>query len=418
MKISKKGLYQIIAGIFFSFLLIVPVYASSTTEKIKELEKEKETTEENAKSTKDRISELENSKGSLESYLGNLNTQLTEISNQLYDLEIQLMIKEEEILLTKEDLENAKAQEAKQYADMKLRIQFMYENGNNAYMDILLSSDSISDLLNKAEYIAKVTEYDRKMLIKYQETKETIANTEKTLEQEEAQLLAIQEEVAAKQQSVAALMESTSVEIVQYSNEISVAEELALMYEAQLEEQESSISDLKAQKAAEEAAAKKAAEVAAAKKAAAEAAAKNSNTNNGGTTNSPSNSTDNTSGNTGGTPSNDASSASDLALLAAIIQCEAGGESYEGKLAVGSVVMNRVRSGSYPNTILGVLYQKSQFAPVTSGRFAIVLAQGANSTCVAAAQEILNGNITIHTLHFRTVVPWISGIVIGNHVFY
>ena len=409
-----------IVGILFSFLLILPVYASSTSEKIKELEKEKEATKENAKSTKDRISELENSKGSLESYLGNLNTQLTEISNQLYDLEIQLMIKEEEILLTKEDLENAKSQEAKQYADMKLRIQFMYENGNNAYMDILLSSDSISDLLNKAEYIAKVTEYDRKMLIKYQETKETIANTEKILAQEEAQLLAIQGEVTAKQQSVAALMESTSVEILQYSNEISDAEDLAFMYESQLEEQESSLSDLKAQKAAEEAAAKKAAELAAAKKAAAEAATKNSNTNKDQTTIPAPNNNDNTGGtpSTPSVPSTDASSASDLALLAAIIQCEADGESYEGKLAVGSVVMNRVRSGSYPNTILGVLYQKSQFAPVTSGRFAIVLAKGANSTCVAAAQEVLNGNITIHTLHFRTVVPWISGIVIGNHVFY
>lgn len=407
VKMTKSRLSKMIVGIFIFLLFAVPVYASSTADKIKELEEEKKNTEASVKSTEERISELENSKGSLESYLGNLNTQLTEISDQLYDLEIKLMEKEEEILLTKQDLENAKAQESKQYEDMKMRIQFMYENGNSGYLVLLLSSDSISDLLNKAEYITKITEYDRKMLLKYQETKETIANVEKQLEKEEAELLALQEEVTKKQQSVNALMEDTSVEIAQYSTEIASAEEQALQYEAQLEQQENNLKDLKTQKAAEEAAAKKAAEAAAAKKAAEVAAAANATS----TPNTPS-------GSTNENPSNEASSASDLALLAAIIQCEADGESYEGKLAVGSVIMNRVNSGYYPNSILGVLYQKSQFAPVTSGRFAIVLSRGANSTCVAAAGEVLNGNITVNTLHFRTAVPWISGIVIGNHVFY
>ena len=110
--------------------------------------------------------------------------------------------------------------------------------------------------------------------------------------------------------------------------------------------------------------------------------------------------------------------ASDLALLAALIQCEADGESYEGKLAVGSVVLNRVSSSHFPNTIAGVIYQGGQFSPVASGRFASVLAGGANSTCTQAAQEVLGGNITLSCLYFRRNDGSIPGTVIGNHVFY
>lgn len=71
--------------------------------------------------------------------------------------------------------------------------------------------------------------------------------------------------------------------------------------------------------------------------------------------------------------------AGDQALLAALIYCEAGGESYEGQLAVGSVVMNRVRSQAYPNSVSGVIYQGGQFSPVASGRLATVLGSGLTS---------------------------------------
>ncbi|OYP05584.1 hypothetical protein CG709_10190 [Lachnotalea glycerini] len=112
------------------------------------------------------------------------------------------------------------------------------------------------------------------------------------------------------------------------------------------------------------------------------------------------------------------SSGGDLAMLAAIIQCEAGGESTEGKLAVGSVVINRVRSSAYPNTVVGVIYQSGQFTPVASGRFALVLSQGASSSCTSAAQQVLNGYSSGSWLHFKVANPEIDGTVIGNHVFY
>ena len=110
--------------------------------------------------------------------------------------------------------------------------------------------------------------------------------------------------------------------------------------------------------------------------------------------------------------------ASDVAMLAALIQCEAGGESYEGKLAVGSVVMNRVDSSYFPDTVVGVIYQSGQFSPVASGRFAVVLSSGADASCVQAATEVLAGTRTLNCLYFRRNNGLINGTVIGNHVFY
>ncbi len=108
----------------------------------------------------------------------------------------------------------------------------------------------------------------------------------------------------------------------------------------------------------------------------------------------------------------------DVTLLAALIQCEAGSESYEGKLAVGAVVMNRVRSGGYPNSVSGVIYAKGQFPPATNGKVAAVAAKGPSSSCVQAAQAAINGATNVGgATHFRRAGS-AQGIVIGNHVFW
>ncbi len=106
-------------------------------------------------------------------------------------------------------------------------------------------------------------------------------------------------------------------------------------------------------------------------------------------------------------------------LLAALIQCEAGGESYEGQVAVGSVVMNRVRSAAYPNSIHGVIYASGQFTPAANGKVNRVYESGKiNASCVKAAEEVLAGTSNVGDLtHFRRNNGR-AGLVIGNHVFY
>lgn len=110
--------------------------------------------------------------------------------------------------------------------------------------------------------------------------------------------------------------------------------------------------------------------------------------------------------------------ASDDVLLAALIQCEAGGQPYEGQLAVGAVVMNRVRSGGYPSTVSGVIYASGQFPPALNGAVAKKIASGVKPSCLQAAQEAIAGVSNVGTAtHFRRAGGH-DGIVIGNHVFW
>lgn len=119
--------------------------------------------------------------------------------------------------------------------------------------------------------------------------------------------------------------------------------------------------------------------------------------------------------NSGGIPAG----TTDVMLLAALIQCEAGGESYEGQVAVGAVVVNRVRSASYPNSLTGVIYASGQFSPAGNGRLARTLANGnVRASCVQAANEALAGVSNVGgATHFRRAGS-VDGIVIGNHVFW
>ena len=111
--------------------------------------------------------------------------------------------------------------------------------------------------------------------------------------------------------------------------------------------------------------------------------------------------------------------ADDSVLLAALIQCEAGEEPYEGQVAVGAVVMNRVRSGAYPNTVKGVIYASGQFTPAGSGQVGRVVASGKiKASCLQAAQEAMAGSTPVGiATHFRRAGSR-EGIVIGHHVFW
>lgn len=114
-----------------------------------------------------------------------------------------------------------------------------------------------------------------------------------------------------------------------------------------------------------------------------------------------------------------AASVDDVTLLAALIQCEAGSECYEGQLAVGAVVMNRVKSGAYPGSIYGVIYQSGQFPPAGKGSVAAIAASGPKASCIQAAQAAISGmDNTGGAVRFRRASSGQPGVVIGNHVFY
>ena len=113
-------------------------------------------------------------------------------------------------------------------------------------------------------------------------------------------------------------------------------------------------------------------------------------------------------------------SENDRYLLANLIYCEAGNQPYEGQVAVGAVVINRVLSSVFPDTVVGVIYQRKQFSPVGSGRLDLALARNdATPACYSAADAAMQGHTTVgNCLFFRTPIEGLTGIQIGGHIFY
>lgn len=112
-------------------------------------------------------------------------------------------------------------------------------------------------------------------------------------------------------------------------------------------------------------------------------------------------------------------SADEVTMIAAMIQCEAGGESFKGKVAVGNVILNRVKSSRYPSTIKGVLTQRGQFGPYSSGKWQRVLKNGVSKECIKAAKEAMSGtNYVGNAKSFNNKRCGRKGTVIGNHVFW
>lgn len=159
-------------------------------------------------------------------------------------------------------MEEARREEEHQYSTMKLRIKYMYENGQTSFLDMVMESGSISELLNKAEYVSQIADYDRKMLTAYALAKDQVAAREKSLEEEHAELLTLQESTQAKQASMQKLMDSKQKELDSYSSKIAQAQNEIDQYNADIKAQEDQMKRIEAEMKRREEEARKKAEAA------------------------------------------------------------------------------------------------------------------------------------------------------------
>ncbi|MBP9997268.1 MAG: cell wall hydrolase [Lachnospiraceae bacterium] len=382
--VKKLLIATLVMAMYFASLPDCKVYALTTKEKLQQAEQEHQETKSKLNETKQNIDSLNDTKDTLQDKLDGLTANLTEVSNNLADLENKIADKEDEIEEAEQDLAEAIDTENRQYESMKMRIKFMYEKKDYTYAQMIFTSSSFADFVNKNSYIEKLSEYDRKMLESYKETRQLVEEKKAKLEDDKKELDEYHEDVKEEQQKVAGYVDETSSTIGKYANEIKAAEAKADEYEVQAAKEEANISALK----------KKLAEEIAMSKLAAESSWR------------------------------DISEVSfeegDRTLLANLIYCEAGNQPYAGQLAVGAVVINRVLSSVYPGTVVGVIYQGSQFSPVSNGRLALALANdSATAACYKAADEAMSGQTNVgNCVYFRTPVEGLSGIQIGNHIFY
>lgn len=354
--------------------------------------------------------ELEQETSDLQNEVNNLNSELDSLSSQLESTSVKIGKKSAEIEKSKLDLSAAKLNEANQYAAMKERIQFMYEGGNISLLEVLLDSEDMSDFLNKAEYISLISDYDRNMLEELQDVRKNVETKQDKLTQQQKELSALAENLDRQQDSLTTRLDSASGNLEDYRAKLDLAKAAeAAAEEAQKTEESGSLDSSVSESDTKKTESKK------------DTSDKDSDSEKEDSSDKDSDSEKEDSDNNSSDKEDSApADTSTVALLAAILECEAG-SSYDGMLAVGTVIMNRVDSPRFPNSISGVIYQKGQFSPVSSGKLDRVLKRGPIDSAYRAAKAILAG--TRHSkvkdcLFFNASYTGKPGIHVGGNVFW
>jgi peptidoglycan hydrolase CwlO-like protein len=307
---------------------------------------------------------LESKTSDLAGQLAGINQELVAISDQISTTEMQVEITNGEIQRTKDSLADAQAKEAQQYNDMKTRIKYMYETGSASLLEMLFSAEDMTDFLNKADFIQNISDYDRKMLTELQETKNQIAEEEKTLQAQQDSLVSLQTSLDKKQSDLEAKAAATSTDLATFQAQLAAlraqeAAELEAKRQQELQQQQQQKSD-------------------------------KPSSGDGNSTVTPTPPTTPDSG--GDIIQGGGSDAThdELTTFAALLDCEAIHD-YNSMLAVATVIMNRVESPLFPNSIHGVIYATGQFEPVWSGRLDSVLNSGPSSLALQVTQDAVNG---------------------------
>ncbi|MBO6129836.1 MAG: cell wall hydrolase [Pseudobutyrivibrio sp.] len=363
-----------LAMLILATVCICSSSAQASQSEVDRLKQESENASNAVNQINDTKKQVEDAKEQLEDQADSLSGQITSLNNQITTVTGEISATEEDIATVEADIETLNQQladtqasldEQKEY--MKVRIQYMYENQSTNTLVNFLESGSMADFLARLEYAAQITAYDQKAVEKFEATEQQLEETKAAIQEKSEELSAYQDNLESKKTQLGTLVSSTSTALNTTNSQIAVTQEAIAELEKQLEEAKAY--EQKIQKQYQDA------QVALAEKLAGEQG-----------------------GYSGGYSTTD----EETLLLAALIQAEAANQGDAGRLAVGSVVMNRVASSKFPNTVSGVIYASGQFAPVTSGRVAIILAEGPNSACQYAAAQAIAGNTNTDALFFCT----------------
>lgn len=212
----------------------------------KDAESQQSSMENQLENTENEVTALEQQKKTLEEAVKQLDTQLGVAVEELEAVTQQQQQKQAEIDQATANLEKAQEAENLQYANMKLRIQYMYETMNESYLAVLLSASNATELLNRAEYISNIYNYDRMMLQKYEQAKNEVASQKQVLTTEYAQLEQLRGQAQEKQTSVETLLAQKNEEVAKQNQLIAQTKSLAQQYQEQIAYQDQVIAQLEA----------------------------------------------------------------------------------------------------------------------------------------------------------------------------
>lgn len=261
----KKG-YKRFAAVVLCVAVLFTVYDMGDLKesfrvqaaKKDELQQQNKDDQEKLDDIDDQVNELTDEQEGVEEEIQTLSDQIAEIMASISLLEEEIEEIKAEIEQAKLDLADAQRVEREQYENMKIRIKAMYESGETSYFDIFLSASSMQDMMNKADYVEKIHEYDRKMLTNYQIARQKVEDLKENLEIEESELEAAQEGLEEEMDSVEEARAELEAISADYAVQISKAKQQAEVYKSQIKQRNAQIQQIEEEerKAAEEAARK------------------------------------------------------------------------------------------------------------------------------------------------------------------
>ncbi|MDE6662419.1 MAG: C40 family peptidase [Lachnospiraceae bacterium] len=257
----KRMTNIVIIIIFISVFSMMVTPVNATT--ISEIQEEKKKNEEQLNDINKQISGYKGAQADIGAEIEELDAEMVSLLTDINLIEEEIGKKEEEIVKTQADYDAAVATKDEQYESMKIRIKFMYEKGDTSYLQLFFESASIGDMLNKAEYVEALYEYDRKLLEEYQKTVEEVAALQDRLEEEKSELQTSQYELEEEQAYVEDILAKKQKEYENYDVMLAKARQEAAAYTTKIKQETAQIKKLEEEEArrkAEEEARKKAEE--------------------------------------------------------------------------------------------------------------------------------------------------------------
>lgn len=232
--------------ILLSCIMTVGSALSVSAETSSDVKKQQEQTQEALNELNDRVDDISQQREAVSNEIQVLDTELVDILTSISICVDEIAAKEDQIAVVKEELEQAEEDAATQYENMKTRIRFMYEKGDNAYIAALLAADSWSDMLNKASYAEELYSYDRDLLTQYEDTITKVSDYKEELEIEEADLLTSKNELKEQQDYLENIIATKKQSVANFDDQLAKATAQAATYKNQLEEQNKKIKELEA----------------------------------------------------------------------------------------------------------------------------------------------------------------------------
>ena len=245
----RKKLFSLFLLVMVAVTSVQPVYATSSSELKKqreEKESQKNSTQSELDALNDQISDLSGEKEDVDAQIDELTGQIAEIMVSVDLMEEEIADTQEQIVQAQSDYDAAKVKEEEQYTAMKKRIQYLYEKGENSYLQILLEAKSWGDLLNKAEYVQEIYTYDRKMLDDYAATVKEVAQLKEDLEIHKSDLEASQYELEQEQTSLQETLDEQKAVSADYERDLARAQEQAAVYKEKIKKQNEEIRQIAA----------------------------------------------------------------------------------------------------------------------------------------------------------------------------